>query len=233
MSKFNLGYRVTYGRAINDLGDLAIQAFDTNQPSHSFIHTPGITIEIIGPVPGVEVHGINNARQVVGDYPSSTGPRAYIWQNGVMHDLPGLDGSSSLADAINANGHVVGYSDSRRVTLWRDGTALDLGVCLAPPTNTGISLGINNLDQVVGSFCSLGQPRAFLYMNGKAQDLNGLIPQDSGWLLTAANDINESGWIVGAGILNGQPHAFLLTPEPATALLLLGGTLLFRRRSQT
>jgi hypothetical protein len=33
-----------------------------------------------------------------------------------------------------------------------------------------------------------------------------------GWVLTAANAINELGQIVGAGLLNGSPRAFLLTP---------------------
>jgi probable HAF family extracellular repeat protein len=45
-------------------------------------------------------------------------------------------------------------------------------------------------------------------------DLNSLLPADSGWQLTEAKAINDSGQIVGYGIYNGQnPHAFLLSVD--------------------
>ena len=40
-----------------------------------------------------------------------------------------------------------------------------------------------------------------------------LIPADSGWILTAAWDINDAGQIVGVGTLNGEQRGFVLTPE--------------------
>jgi hypothetical protein len=45
------------------------------------------------------------------------------------------------------------------------------------------------------------------------RDLNTLIPQNLGWVLTSAADINIWGQIVGSGIRNGRPHGFLLTPK--------------------
>jgi len=51
------------------------------------------------------------------------------------------------------------------------------------------------------------------------QNLNDLIPSDSGWLLRLAFDINSSGQIVGQGTINGQSHAFLLTPIPDTVCI--------------
>jgi hypothetical protein len=52
-------------------------------------------------------------------------------------------------------------------------------------------------------------------------NLNELIPADSGWLLTTARSINEKGQITGLGLLNGEFHAFVLTPtssqEPPAA----------------
>jgi hypothetical protein len=54
-------------------------------------------------------------------------------------------------------------------------------------------------------------------------DLNGLIDPASGWTLAAARDINDSGWIVGTGTLNGQARAFLLTPVPEPSSLALLG----------
>lgn len=50
-------------------------------------------------------------------------------------------------------------------------------------------------------------------LTNNMQDLNGLIPANSGWFLFSANSINNAGQIVGSGALNGQIHGFLLTPE--------------------
>ncbi len=48
------------------------------------------------------------------------------------------------------------------------------------------------------------------------QDLNDLIPVDSGWELTYGSGITDDGKkIIGWGLINGQTHAFLLTLSPA------------------
>ena len=57
------------------------------------------------------------------------------------------------------------------------------------------------------------------------EDLNNLIPSNSGWTLTYASGINDSGQICGTGTNpSGQIHAFILTPasipEPSTLSLL-------------
>ena len=57
---------------------------------------------------------------------------------------------------------------------------------------------------------------AFLYSDGQMQDLNDLIPADSGWNLTDASAINTSGQIVGEGVVDGNVRAFLATPVPDT-----------------
>ncbi len=43
-------------------------------------------------------------------------------------------------------------------------------------------------------------------------DLNRLIPKHSPWTLQNTAGINESGQIVGSGLIYGQTHAFLATP---------------------
>jgi probable HAF family extracellular repeat protein len=86
----------------------------------------------------------------------------------------------------------------------------------------------NDSGQVVGwSTNSVGDQRAFLYSDGVMVDLNGLLPPGSGWELLEATGINESGQIVGNGVINGQTHGFILTPqatqsvpEPGTLALL-------------
>jgi probable HAF family extracellular repeat protein len=44
-------------------------------------------------------------------------------------------------------------------------------------------------------------------------DLNGLVFNRSAFRLTVATGINDRGQIVGHGSINGQLHAFLLTPR--------------------
>ncbi|MBV9274591.1 MAG: hypothetical protein JO333_11905, partial [Verrucomicrobia bacterium] len=53
---------------------------------------------------------------------------------------------------------------------------------------------------------------AFLYTAGTVQDLNNLLATNPGWILQTATGINNAGQIVGYGTINGQIHAFLLTP---------------------
>jgi len=84
---------------------------------------------------------------------------------------------------------------------------------------------INDNGQIVGACAnSSASHHACLFDptgHGNNIDLNTLIDPSSGWTLEGANCINNNGWIVGYGINpDGYEHAFLLTPEPATVLLL-------------
>jgi len=97
-----------------------------------------------------------------------------------------------------------------------------LGSCSDNVPNS-VAYGINDAGQIVGvssNYCSGGG--AFLYEGGAMTDLNSFLPTSSGWELEAATAINDSGQIVGTGIINGQVHAFLLdtanssSPEPST-----------------
>jgi T5SS/PEP-CTERM-associated repeat protein/probable HAF family extracellular repeat protein len=75
------------------------------------------------------------------------------------------------------------------------------------------ALDINDGEQVVGNARNAAsQNRAFLWENGQMKDLNNFVPADSGWALVSAEAINQRGQIVGFGVINGQTHAFLLTP---------------------
>jgi probable HAF family extracellular repeat protein len=174
-----------------------------------------------------EAVGINNAAsvQVVGyihiGTPSGAIDHAFVWQNGVTQDLGTLTGGlNSTAAAINDSGWIVGWSDNsagkRYAFLDSAGTMQDLGTL----GGTGsLANGINDSGLVVGSADTAASvPHAFLYTSGAMQDLNGLIPAGSGWVLQSANGINASGQITGYGVINGQTHAFLLTPTTTMAL---------------
>src|SRR5439155_4165211 len=74
---------------------------------------------------------------------------------------------------------------------------------------------INDADQVVGwSGDGTLVAHGFLWDKGKMQDLNDLVPTDSGWEIAQAAAINNSGQIAcyGRNLGTGQQAILLLTP---------------------
>jgi probable HAF family extracellular repeat protein len=152
-------------------------------------------------------------------------------------DLGTLGGTMSFGFAINDSGQVAGWSDiagngarhafrsspnGQPVSLTDLGT---LGGTNSGVYNWGRFLGINSLSVVVGtSEIAVGSPEihAFIF-DTRMRDLNDLIPVASGWILRVASDINDAGQITGWGDINGQQHAFLLTPVPEPTSLALTG----------
>ncbi len=147
-------------------------------------------------------------------------------------DLGTLGGDYSYATGINDSGQVAGIaktaSGQYRAFLYDSGTMTNLG---SLGTDRSLAFGINDSGQVVGYVANTTSPyqqRAFLYDSGNMTDLNDLLPPGSGWdHLEHARDINNNGQIVGEGWIDGQEHAFLLTPvpEPSTLTLLIAALL--------
>jgi probable HAF family extracellular repeat protein len=186
---------------------------------------------------------VNDAGQIVGLARHTDGESFHATlfdstEGGKNVDLGTLGGEASLALSINNAGQIVGGAENP------DGHER---ACLFDPTGAGnnIDLGtlggdeseaksINNKGEIVGMahdtrdlWCAtLFDPTG----RGFNVDLNTLIDPACGWTLTEAHDINASGWIVGEGINpQGEVHAFLLVPEPATFALLACGALCLRR----
>lgn len=166
--------------------------------------------------------------------------RAFLWKDGTRSDLGALPGHiSSTALAVNGEGAAAGWSGSpdahvARAVLWRHGSIQDLGVL--PGAANSQALDINGGTWVVGwSGAAIGiavaydapgsseitdpaSARAFLWRHGRMLDLNELMILDetgapaSGWVLTEAAAINDSGQIAGTGFHNGEMRAFLLDP---------------------
>jgi hypothetical protein len=61
----------------------------------------------------------------------------------------------------------------------------------------------------------IGSSRPFVWSATTGmEDLNTLIPSDSGWTLETSSGIDRAGEIVGAGLVDGAAiHGFMLTPE--------------------
>lgn len=148
--------------------------------------------------------------------------------NAVLERLdPGSSEFSLFPTALNNAGEMAGNNRGHgdynyRAFLWRPDPARSHAATsgtvrrLPAPGNAGVEAsGLNGRGQVVGGYAVGGElpARACLWRDGKCQDLNALIPLDSGWVLKMAVAINERGQIVGTGKHNGAEHGFLLTPR--------------------
>lgn len=127
---------------------------------------------------------VSNSGLVVGcadvDFTSA---HAFVYRDGVMHDLGTATDSAtghSCALAVNDHGVVAGRSASGDLVTWKGSTVTRLGI----QGNVG---GINNAGVVVGSYTQGAATRAFKYSNGSVISLPG----------ESASAINSGGTIVG------------------------------------
>jgi probable HAF family extracellular repeat protein len=158
---------------------------------------------------------INDHEDIVGAAELPSGPmRACLWRDGAASDLGTLGGRGSDAFDVNDAGQIVGWAHDaagvERACLWEDGAAADLGTL----GTSSRALAINESGWIVGTSWVIGEgQRAFVRTEaGEVLNLNERVRQAPGWILQHANDINESGVIVGYGRANGRTRAFLLTP---------------------
>ena len=190
--------------------------------SHAFLYTPSVGMVDLTPESDTGyATDINDVGQVTGYKTAFGGYHAFRWQAGAFVDLGVLPGfAHSFGWAINAFGRVSGSSSSATGNSERfvRSTAGDFLQDLGGVGEHNVARGINASGDVVGA---KGQSasRAVLYTDAAGlQDLNTLIDPSLGWVLLAANDINDAGQIAGYGFNNftGRTHAVRL--QPATAV---------------
>ncbi len=171
------------------------------------------------------------------------------WRSGTFHSLaPPSGASNAAAFTTNDNGLAGGisfnvayagglnllkaftFSDLHPV-LWNNYTPQDLTSlsgnkygAVESVNNMGWATGFKTDTVSLGPVDLLLYPdsqnfAAFLYASGKVYDLNTLVTNGTGWTLTNATAVNDAGQIVGAGFINGQEHAFLLTPNLTAVIL--------------
>ncbi|HZM01173.1 MAG TPA: hypothetical protein VFD43_13075 [Planctomycetota bacterium] len=195
---------------------------------HGFLYDGSSLLDVGLMVGGVatELNDINSSGMAVGNGQVIEGHFHAILvdrEEGIL-DLGTLGGVTSEARAVSDAGHVVGGAQTgvrndatfegieRHAFLWHKGKMTDLGTL--PGLIESRAMGVNSSGQVVGiaSSADVATSTAFLWRRGKMTALESLLPPGSGWTLRTANAINESGTIVGEGLHDGQPRAFVMHP---------------------
>ncbi len=209
---------------LNDLGQVVGMGYATTGMPSAWIYSGGSLVPVAGSGI-VSASGINHAGAVTGTawVPGETDyeMHAYTSAGGVFTDLGSMGRFRSTGADINDAGHVAGAlappdggppNTPLNPMLYRDGAMADLGDG-GHGGPWSYATAINSYDQVVGA---LGLPaymgelyptQAFLWQDGAFQLLGSFGPG----LSSGATDINDLGWVVGAGYFGygAGNHAFL------------------------
>ena len=214
------GSSISTAYDVNDLDEVIGSGSKT-----AFVWTASKGFQDLGTLPGGTFSigwRVNLAGEAVGFSDTIGGTdHAFVWtpKHG-MQELRLLPAGKTCEALGNNNlSQIVGDCDSAdpslHAVLWtiNGKSILDLGVL--PGFIASGAYAVNDAGEVVGA--SFGNDYntgdAFVWTAGTGmQDLNSLIPANSGWVLNVATFISPKGQISGYGVINGQTHAFVLTP---------------------
>jgi len=201
-------------RSINYAGDIAGWTVDANGAETAAVwRAQQMTLLAL---PGTASHAkdINDSGQVVGDYVTAAGTRAFLWDPvaGAL-ELGMLPGSTSCyATAINRYEDVVGYCVNPAATfplkafIW----SRQAGMRAVLPKFSGstVALGVNDLRQVVGYVQDKTSSSAFICDMASSRTVYMPAPRTrSGSQYSVAHGVNEAG--TAAGEANARAYLYL------------------------
>jgi probable HAF family extracellular repeat protein len=173
--------------------------------------------------PYTYAYDINEKLQVTGiAYFNQAGTKyhAFLWSKaGGWKDLGTLQGgTNSYGSWMTDSGVIAGMSTSAEypngVSVYWDATGKIHSIGTLPGGDSSYPGYITNSGEILGqSTVPGGDNHAYIWTSKEGmQDLNNLIPSNSGWVLHHAASVSSAGQIVGYGTINGVDHAYLLTP---------------------
>jgi probable HAF family extracellular repeat protein len=156
---------------------------------------------------------------------------------GEVADFGTFGGISSTPTSLNEAGQLAGFydtaDDAQRAFLYTDENSnglVDAGEVDELGTLGGsysLATDLTEDGRVIGFSSNADDTALFAYIytdansngvvdSGEMQNLNLLIPGDSGWVLDQPMMINEAGDIVGTGYKDGVLSPFLMTEQEST-----------------
>jgi hypothetical protein len=208
-----MGY--TYAKAINDSDHVVGWWHDTAERYRAILWHGDEAVVLDGHAGrNTRAFGINKNGTIVGGWMDDDFYLTNVlWRNGIPTDITGIPGIIHEAQLNDADQLLVSAmardADGQWVThlyTW------DADVITELPCEIPQFIDVTGFNTHGIAIANVSGEHPIVYADGVLTDLNTLIPPDSGWQLVAAHGLNESGLIVGDGIYNGQPAAFLLTP---------------------
>lgn len=213
-----LGGDTSVATAINNRGQVVGYSTTEDGETRAFIYKNG-RMRAVDSGKGVESRAldISDRGHIGGFFSTKSGlARGFLLHRGDFTPLDGFDRrdrDDSVVFAVRKNGVAFGQSGDDLV-VWRDRKPIALGSA-AKLDRFGIDggLGFDGDDVIVGFTEDDDDSRhTFAPKSGELIDLNDLVEDGDDWTLVRATDINDKGQIVGTGIIDGERHAFLLTP---------------------
>jgi hypothetical protein len=184
---------------IDNAGDTVGFYIDSAGATHGFLkpnEKDAITIDMPGTTFN-QLLGINNKGEDAGYFQDAAGlQHAYVRQKDGSFLVLALPQPSSQATGVNDKGTVVGFMQTSPTDMKSQGFILKNGKLKelqAPGSTFTQALGVNNSDDVVGSYVDAnGVTHGFVYDNGKWETVNG--PNATA---TVINGINNHDALVG------------------------------------
>ena len=221
----SLGGDYGFANKINNAGQIVGISSNANGETHAFRSTGGTMLDlgVLSSALDYSIgYGVNDSGAVTGYATTDAAGDydAFLYNGGPLQDIGNL-GGNSRGFAINNAGYIAGDSiidanGDQRVFLWHNGVFTNLGTTAGAISVDGGN--VNNLNEVVGTLIfdpsDVTKNHGFLYSDGVMVDVNTLLRANSGWVLRDAQAINDLGQIVGFGDIDGQQHAYLLSPVP-------------------